>query len=350
MGTQYSHLSITERAQIEVFAKHGCTLASIGRVIDRHRSTVMRELRRGRTLFAQYLALFGQRYYSSARKRVGLGRRKFGSDLRSPAWLCLKQSLELGWSPEQLCLRLRTGSLPAGPLSDFPLAVSHETIYRAIYGLPPSLHRQALVKQLRQSRAGRRKTHRGTQRFCGLQDFRPISQRPAAINARRQPGHWEGDLLKGASGSSTVVITLVERVSRLVRLVKLPNATAATMLKGLKARLGSEPPCMRRSLTYDRGTEMALHKDVEESLNIKVYFCNAYSPWQRGTNENTNGLLRQYLPKGTDLATVSNAKLARIEWLLNNRPRKILASRTPQEAYDDRMRRMRHHKLRAPAR
>ena len=349
MGTQYTHLALDERAQIEVFARYGCSNADIGRVIGRDRSTVMRELRRGRTLFSQYLAVFGQRYYSSARERAGLNRRKFGPALRSPAWLCLKQSLDLGWSPEQLSHRLRTGVLPEGPLSDFSLSVSHETIYRAIYDLPPSLQRRELVKQLRQSRAGRRKRRRGAQRFSGLLDIRPISQRPAAINCRKQAGHWEGDLLKGASGTSTVIITLVERVTRLLRLVKLPNAASATMLNGLQSRLASEPPGMRRTLTYDRGTEMALHKDVETSLGIKVYFCNAYSPWQRGTNENTNGLLRQYLPKGADLALVSQARLARIEWLLNNRPRKVLGFRTPQEAYDERMRRMHHHQLHASA-
>jgi transposase, IS30 family len=333
MGTQYSHLSISERAQIEVFVKLQCSLADIGRIIGRHRSTVLRELRRGHTLFSQYLAIFGQRYCDHGRKHAGQLRRKLGRDLRTPAWSSVKNGLRLGWSPQQIADRLRLDDWPEGCGKSPRLIISHETIYRAIYGLPASMQRKELVMQLRQSRAGRRKARRRSPRFVGLQDITPISMRPALVNLRLQAGHWEGDLIEGARSSSTVIITLVERVSRLVRLVKLNNATSQAMLNGVCHAMAALPATLRRSLTYDRGTEMARHKQLQAALGMKVYICDAYSPWQRGTNENTNGLLRQYLPKGSDFGQVSAARLARIEWLLNNRPRKILGYRTPQEVH-----------------
>jgi transposase, IS30 family len=334
MGTQYHHLSYDERVKIEVYANHGASLAAIGRLLDRHRSTVMRELRRGLMEFGRYVAHFGERYYQVRRRYAGSLRRKLDSDLSSPSWRSVRQGLKLGWSPEQIAGRLRSADPPPGPWIANPLSISHETIYRAIYGLPPSIERRDLVKQLRQSQGGRCKKPRGSQRFVGLLDTTPITERSVLANERRQTGHWEGDLIEGARGTPTVIVTLVERVSRLVRLVKLPNAASLTMLHGVQDGLGGLPPEMLRSLTYDRGTEMAMHKELAQSLGIKVYFCEAYSPWQRGTNENTNGLLRQYLPKGMDFSTVRPKRLQRIEWLINNRPFKMFGWRSRQEEFD----------------
>jgi IS30 family transposase len=187
---------------------------------------------------------------------------------------------------------------------------------------------------LRQSRAGRRRRRsRGKQRFTGLQNITPISCRPSEVDTRIEPGHWEGDLVEGARGQS-VVGTLVERTSRLVKLVKLPDAASLSILQGFTARLRTVPRSMRKTLTYDRGTEMALHERLSKALGMDIYFCDAYCPWQRGTNENTNGLIRQYLPKGMDLSTITQEQLLIIERKLNNRPRRILGFKTPQEVFD----------------
>lgn len=334
MGTQYRHLCYDERVKIEVFAQHGGSQAEIARYLGRHRSTVKRELYRGSMAFGSYMADQGARYYARGRWGAGLSRRKLGADLGSHAWRCVRIGLKLGWSPEQMAGRLRSGDPPPGPWVANPVSISHETIYRAIYGLAPSVERRELVKQLRQSRGGRRKQRRGRQKFVGILNPRPLSERSELANQRLEAGHWEGDLMEGARGTSSVIVTLVERVSRLVRLVKLPNAASLTMLRGVQKGLGDLPPGLCRSLTYDRGTEMALHTELEEALGIKVYFCDAYSPWQRGTNENTNGLLRQYVPKGMDMASLSSRGLRRLEWLINNRPRKMFGWRTAQEVFD----------------
>ena len=158
-----------------------------------------------------------------------------------------------------------------------------------------------------------------------------IDQRPDAANLRLELGHWEGDLIKGAHGRSAVG-TLVDRFTRRTLLVKLGSANAQEVRKAFQARLSTLPPHMRLTLTYDRGTEMACHEQFTAEMGMPVYFCQAYSPWQRGTNENTNGLIRQYLPKGTDLSTASRRELTRIEQRLNGRPRRVLGRKTPDEA------------------
>jgi IS30 family transposase len=334
MQTQYSHLSETERIMIETLRMHGGSYATIGRAIKRDRSTVMRECKRGfHEPFGRYLALFGQRHYASARRNAGLLRHKLGADLNSSMWQFVRAGLRVHWSPQQIAGRMRMWDPLRGPLSASAQYVSHETIYRAIYGMPRSPQRTEMITQLRQSRSGRRRRSRGQQRFVGLQNFTPISQRPAHIDDRLQPGHWEGDLLEGARGTRAVIATLVERSSRLVRLVKLDDGTAQSLLEGLTQRLRPERRWMRRSITYDRGSEMARHAELAKALNIEVYICDPYRPWQRGLNENTNGLIRQYLPKGTDMAQVTPAQLQAIEYLLNNRPRRVLGYRTAQEVY-----------------
>lgn len=219
MGIQYSHLSAGQRAIIEVLRHHGVSHAGIARHIGRHRSTVMRECRRGWCAsFSRYLCEFGRRYYTRARCSAGFQRRKLGEDLSSPAWRRVLVGLHADWSPEQIAGRLRALDPLTGPLLASPTYVSHETIYRAIYDMPRSPVRTELVKLLRQSRAGRRRRSRGKQRFTGVQNITPIASRPPEVDRRSEPGHWEGDLIKGARGQS-VVGTLVERTSRYVKLV-----------------------------------------------------------------------------------------------------------------------------------
>jgi IS30 family transposase len=329
-------LSETERLLIESGRLSGLSCAAIGRAIKRSKSTVARECKRGHwDPFGRYLALFGERHYEAGRRHAGVLRRKLGPDLDSSMWKLVRRGLAVHWSPQQIAGRIRMVDPLYGPLRAGPLYVSHETIYRAIYGMPRCPQRTELIMLLRQSRAGRRRRSRGKQRFVGLQDFTPIAQRPAEIDERLVPGHWEGDLMEGARGTLPVIATLVERSSRLVRLVKLPDGTANSLLHGLSRRLRTEPPWMRRSITYDRGSEMARHKDLAKALGIGIYICEPYRPWQRGANENTNGLVRQYLPKGMDLTQVSAEQLQAIEYLLNNRPRRVLGYKTPQEVFNE---------------
>jgi IS30 family transposase len=233
--------------------------------------------------------------------------------------------LRANWSPEQIAGRLKT-------MDSSPLRISHETIYCAIYAQPRGTLRTELVTLLRKSHAGRLPRARGSARFTGLQGMTSIDLRPPEVAARIVPGHWEGDLVKGA-GNASAVGTLVERTSRFVMLVKLDGAGAASILEGFSRRLRSIPPSLRKTLTYDQGTEMALHDTLARRLRMDIFFCDPHSPWQRGSNENANGLIREYLPKGSDLSHFTQQQLSSFEYALNTRPRKILGFKTPLEVF-----------------
>ena len=192
--------------------------------------------------------------------------------------------------------------------------------------------RTELVKLLRHSHAGRLPRARGSSRFTGLQNMTPIALRPPEVASRIVPGHWEADLIKGA-GNASAVGTIVERTSRFLMLARMDNASAMSVLDGFSKRLRTVPASLRKTLTYDQGTEMALHQDLAKRLRMDIYFCDPHSPWQRGTNENMNGLVREYLPKGTSLASLTDADLRRIEDSINNRPRKLLGYYTPAEVF-----------------
>jgi len=334
MGKIYSHLSDTERWTVESKLNEGLSFAAIGRTLKRHRSTIMRESRRGHwSGFNRYLAEFGRRYYWRKRVEAGSARCKLDAQMLKPAWTPVLFGLRQDWSPQQLCDRLKDGMIPPASLPTGVRSLSHETIYRAIYGMPAGPQHAQLVRMLRRSKAGRRKPRKSKgKRFTGLHDMLSIEQRPDAANLRLEPGHWEGDLIKGAYGRSAVG-TLVDRFTRMTLLVKLDSANALEVRKAFQARLSKLPPHMRLTLTYDRGTEMACHEQFTAQMGMPVFFCKAYSPWQRGTNENTNGLIRQYLPKGSDLSLVSRRELTRIEHLLNGRPRRVLHRKTPDEVY-----------------
>ena len=340
MGSKYSHLSDAERWAIEIKLKDRLSQAAIGRSLGRHRSTICRERKRGhRQAINLYLAEFGRRYYAHKRAVVGQSRRKLDPQMRKPAWKTVLFGLTQDWSPQQLCDRLKDGALPAYAVPPGVHGLSHQTIYRAILDMPPSQQRATLTKLLRRSLRGRRRCRKPkSERFTGISNLTPISSRPLAADLRLEPGHWEGDLIRGANGRSAVG-TLVDRFTRQTLLVKLRSAHASEVLHAVLARLRKLPAHMRKSLTYDRGTEMALHEQFTARSGMPVFFCNAYSPWQRGTNENTNGLIRQYLPKGTDLSTVDNSQLRFIEQRLNNRPRRVLGRKTPNESYEHAVRR-----------
>jgi IS30 family transposase len=332
MAKSYSHLTEDKRLTIEAMRAKRFSAQAIADELGVHRSTIYREFKRAGVLDTDgmYFAVKGERARKVGRRRAGKRRRKLGEDMESPAWRAVYSGLRVGWSPEQLAGRLKLDRDSCGDVSAF--TVSHETIYSAIYAMPRGALRTELVKLLRRSHAGRLPRARGSARYTGVQQMTPIALRPPEVCARIVPGHWEGDLVKGA-GNRSAVGTLTERTSRLIMLAKLDGSDANSALEGFTRRLRTVPESLRKTLTYDQGSEMALHQTLAKRLKIDIYFCDAHSPWQRGTNENANGLIREYLPKGTDLSIYTHQQLFTIEASLNNRPRKILGYRTPAEVF-----------------
>lgn len=326
MGQHYHHFSALERNVLQHQLNLGSSQALIALTLGRSRSTVSREVKRNGVASSPssgsclgYDAGIASEV-SFARRRRGLVRLAQGSSLRAAVF----KQIRLGWSPQQISGRLK--------LMDQPQTVSHETIYQAIYVLPKGELRRDLIGLLRQGRKLRRPRSQGKDRRGALPDMVSVHERPASVLTRQLPGDWEGDLIKGA-GNASAIGTLAERKTRYVILTKMKDATADTALSSFSRGLSKVPKTMRVSMTYDQGKEMARHAELADKLNIKVYFCDPHSPWQRPTNENTNGLIRQYLPKGIDLSIYSQKDLDKIADSLNNRPRKVLGFRTPLEAY-----------------
>jgi IS30 family transposase len=228
------------------------------------------------------------------------------------------------WSPKQI-----SGWLKIEYTDDEGLRVSHETIYRSLFIQARGALKKELIGHLRSKRRIRRSRHSSVHgRSQGrIVDAISIRERPAEAEDRAVPGHWEGDLLRGAHNSH--VATLVERHSRFCMLVKVPGKDTTTVVAALSQSVRQLPATLRRSLTWDRGLEMAQHKNFTVATDVQVYFCDPQSPWQRGSNENTNGLLRQYLPKKADLSAYSQSDLDEIALRLNQRPRQTLGFRTP---------------------
>lgn len=335
MGTRYNQLDHQDRQAIEALLLAGWSIRAVASELGVSPSTVSREIKRGRLMDgAQYIADHAQQALSNRRRRAGLARRKLGPDVRSPNWRAVITGLRQGWSPEQVGGRFKeiNDCAPAG--SALLPVISHETIYCAIYAQPRGTLRTELVKLLRRSHCGRMPRSRGSSRAPRLQDMVSIALRPPEVAARIVPGHWEGDLIKGAGNRSAVGV-LVERVSRYLMLVRLDSLGSAAFLDSFTRRLQRVPPSLRKTLTYDQGSEMAMHATLARQLHIDIFFCDPHSPWQRATNENFNGLVRQYLPKGRDLSDVTDVELLSIEYALNNRPRKILGFRTPAEVFAD---------------
>jgi IS30 family transposase len=232
--------------------------------------------------------------------------------------------LILDWSPEQI-----SGWLKIQYPDDESLRVSHETIYRSLFIQARGVLRKELIGHLRSRRRIRRSqhSHASGQSRGQIVDAISIRERPAEIEDRAIPGHWEGDLITGAKNSHIAI--LVERHSRFTTLVKVPSKDTAVVVSALSRQIRKLPASLRRSLTWDRGLEMAKHKNFTVATNVKVYFCDPHSPWQRGTNENTNRLLRQYFPKKTDLSGYSQSELDKVALRLNQRPRMTLGFQTP---------------------
>ena len=324
-GHSRLRLSFEERERICVGVVRGESDAEIARAIGRHRSTVGREIRR--TVGERW------RYRPSAaeRRRAERAMRPKPGKLAGHARLlaAVEQGLGEGWSPEQISARLKLDHP-----DDREMRISHETIYRALYVQSRGELRRQLTGQLRTGR-DRRKPQGQVQRGARIADMVSISERPPEVEDRAVPGHWEGDLLVGARNQSFVA-TLVERHTRYVMLAGLGRDRRTEHVIGaLKEQIQTLPLHLTRSLTWDQGNELAAHKAFTVQTGVEVYFADPHSPWQRGSNENANGLLRQYLPKGSDLAAVAQPELDEIARKLNGRPRKTLGWMTPAEKMDE---------------
>ena len=322
----YSQLDYRQRETIALGRQQGLSIRAIARMLNRAASTISRELVRNQP-GPHYSCHFAQQR-RDRRRRQGRPAPKLvaGNALFETIAALLRQR----WSPRQISAHLAK----LHP-SDASMRVSHETIYNVIYAQPRGELKRELIACLRMARAKRWPRSRGEDRRGQISDLLSIHVRPPEVADRQFPGHWEGDLIKGA-GNLSAVGTLVERTTRLLMLVKLPHpnpATAAHVLQAFTDKLNSIAQPMRLSLTYDRGKEMTRHQELSANTGIRVYFCDPHSPWQRGTNENTNGLIRQYLPKGADLSGCSQDELDAIADEMNGRPRKTLDWATPFEVY-----------------
>jgi len=318
------YLSAAEREEIAVGLARELPLREIARRLGRSPSTVSREVRRN-SLGGTYRAHLAGREARERARRPKPAKLAVNDELRE--WV--QQKLEKNWSPEEISHRLRV---------EFPgraeMRVSHETIYQSLYVQGRGALRRELARHLRTGRSLRRPRRAETAagqrgKLAGTVN---ISERPAEAADRAVPGHWEGDMIEGTAGKSQIG-TLVERATRYTMLVPLPDGkTAGAFADAVTPVIAGLPASLRRSLTWDQGKEMALHAQIAVAADVKIYFCDPHSPWQRPSNENTNGLLRQYFPKGSDLSVHVPQYLRDVADELNGRPRKVLGWKTPAEA------------------
>jgi len=331
MDKQYRHLSVEERALIMIEASNGESLRAIGRTLGRNVSTVSREIKRAHPGNvesalepAAYDVTAASAAYRERRKRCGRRcKLATGTALYQKVY---DRLVYLSWSPQQIAARLRRMH-PDDPTN----WISHETIYAAIYPHPRGALKQGMVDALRQAKPARGQRRTTLAKGQTIPEALRIVHRPEEIEQRLLPGHWEGDFIKGSFNRSAVG-TVVERKTRFVILCRMDGCTAPDALEGFSRQMKRLPAFLRESFTYDRGSEMACHEALAKRLKLHIWFCDPYAPWQRGSNENTNGLLRQFLPKGNDLSEVTQTQLNDIARLLNGRPRKTLDWKTPDEA------------------
>jgi IS30 family transposase len=316
-------LTLSEREEISRGVAAGQSLRWIAASLGRAPSTVSREIKRngGRRQYRASKADEAAWYRAHRRKTCKL------ADNRALARI-VAEKLQLEWSPDQIA-----GWLKSTHPDDENYQVSHETIYKSLFIQARGALKKELLQHLRKPRAMRRSRHhtQKTKDHGRITNTVSIRERPAEVEDRAVPGHWEGDLLCGSNNSQ--IATLVERHTRLVMLVRVPSKDTKTVIDALIKQAHKLPRELYKSLTWDRGKEMADHERFSLDTDIKVYFCDPQSPWQRGSNENTNGLLRQYFPKGMDLSNVHQNRLNAVARRLNERPRKTLEYRTPAERF-----------------
>lgn len=316
-------LTAAEREEISRAVVAGSSIRSIALSLGRAASTISRELKRNGGQDAYRATQADQAAWDRAHRP-----KDCKLVLNRAAAQLVAEKLQQKWSPQQIA-----GWLKRNYPNDSSYQVSHETIYRSLFVQARGALKKELLAHLRRTRAMRRSrhhTHKKDNRGR-IRDTVSISERPACVEDRAVPGHWEGDLLCGSKNSQ--IATLVERNTRYVMLVKVAGKDTETVINALIKNARKLPQELYKTLTWDRGKEMADHRRFSLSTDINVYFCDPHSPWQRGTNENTNGLLRQYFPKGIDLADYSQAKLNSVARQLNNRPRKTLDYETPADRF-----------------
>jgi IS30 family transposase len=322
-------LSQDERIEIADLRHAGLSIRQIATRLSRAPSTISRELRRNGRGRRGYRPFDAHRHATARRARQHPRRVETNSELRGLIGDLLRQR----WSPQQISRHLRR-RFPDEPA----MRLCHESIYQAVYQPESALvrpsrltpHRRSPLRTGRDHRRAHQRIERRRPRF--EQPMLSIHQRPFQPADRSEAGHWEGDLIIGKDQRSAIG-TLVERTTRAVRLLHLPQRDGDTLHEALKLRMAGLPAGLLRSITWDQGTEMARHVTITESLGVPIYFCDSRSPWQRGTNENMNGLLRDYFPKGTDLSTHSPQHLLAVETELNNRPRHVLNDQTPADLF-----------------
>jgi IS30 family transposase len=324
MGKHYTQLNLEEREQLHLLIWDKLSIRTIARIMNRDPSTISREIIRNTPpIHCRYTPHLAQAKYHERKVKVRQRPR-----LKDPLIVdYLIEKLKIHWSPE----------LIAGKWSkEHPkMPISHEAIYQYIYTSTNPGDVNDLRPYLRRKHKRR---NRKNIPFKTLKTTIPerigIEMRPAIVDSRKQYGHWEGDSVESKRERKTCLRTLVERKSRLLRMTKIKCKTTELASQATIELLGRYPKSLRRTLTQDNGTEHANHKIITETIGIKCYFANPYHSWERGTNEQTNGLIRQYFPKGTDFATISELEIKKVENLLNNRPRKVLNYCTPQEVFD----------------
>lgn len=320
----YKRLSIEDREKIHILINQGKSNRMIAEELDRSHTTIAREVSRFRTRF-EYSPSKAHELASRLKPKTG---RKLLAKIRPELWEESVRRIILDNSSEQISKSFKLES-PDDPSK----WISHETIYKYIYATPKGELKKILNAHLRGKRISRKNRNTAHAQRGQIQDATHISERPKEVDSRAVPGHWEGDLIIGKNHKSALG-TLVKRTTRLVILVPIPGKKDAKTVREAFVEVFKEiDPQMRLSMTYDRGLEMSEHKILTEETGVKVYFANPNSPWQRGTNENTNGLLRQYFPKGTDFSKVTMNQIKFAQERLNNRPRKVLNWKTPKEEF-----------------
>lgn len=323
-----NELVFEDREEISRLLLLGLTFEDIGQAIDRDKSTISREVSRKGMDRTTYRALKAEKHARKQKKKQG---RKCKIDHNPELKKIVLEKLRKKWSPMQIASTLKTDY--AG---DITMRISHEAIYSYVYVLPRGALKKELLSCLRQERKYRRKrSKKGNpeEKRGKIADMLSIEERPAEVADRIVPGHWEGDLIMGKY-KRTALGTLVERTTRSVILVHLTGKDATSVRRAYAREMKTLPQQMKLSLTYDQGKEMSEHKQFTMDTNIQVFFAHPGSPWERGTNENTNGLIRQFFPKGTDFSNVSKREVKKVQQLLNTRPRKTLNWETPQETFN----------------
>lgn len=318
--SSYTHLTSTCRGQVQALINEGKSRAYIAMTLGRHRSTIGRELRRNSASGGYDAAQSQKRYHE--RRKACRPEKKLN---HLPLWKYVFDRIPQGWSPQEIA-----GRLPIDHHDDVKMRISHEALYQNLY---TDERMRSLIADLPQARPKRRKRGQGkTRRGPSIPERVGIEERPQVVNERSRFGDWEGDTVVGAN-QQAFLVTLVERSSRLSRLRKTLTKQADEVATAVIDALEGMPVSWVKTITFDNGTEFARHTDMAKVLPVSIYFATPYSSYQRGTNENTNGLIRRYLPKRTDLRNITPQRLQWIEDQLNNRPRKVLGYRTPNEVF-----------------